>query len=88
MSADYPVAHELFGEIWRALDGDEAWRRMDARGLGQLAPAHLAPRRDRGRRHGDLRPYRLRGSLVSFADDRKWPNPQQLPEWAILGSNQ
>ena len=35
MSADYPVAHELFGE-WRALDGDEAWRRIDARGLGQL----------------------------------------------------
>ena len=51
MSADYPVAHELFGEIWRALDGDQAWRRMVARGLGRLAPAHLAPRRDRGRRH-------------------------------------
>ena len=25
MSGDYPIAHELFAEIWRGLGGDEAW---------------------------------------------------------------
>jgi crotonobetainyl-CoA:carnitine CoA-transferase CaiB-like acyl-CoA transferase len=25
MNTDYPIAHEFFAEIWRALDGDEAW---------------------------------------------------------------
>ena len=25
MTTDYPIAHEFFTEIWRALDGDEAW---------------------------------------------------------------
>ena len=25
MDTDYPIAHEFFAEIWRALDGDEAW---------------------------------------------------------------
>ena len=25
MNTDYPIAREFFGEIWRALDGDEAW---------------------------------------------------------------
>ena len=25
MATDYPIAHEFFTEIWRALDGDEAW---------------------------------------------------------------
>ncbi len=25
MNTDYTIAHEFFAEIWRALDGDEAW---------------------------------------------------------------
>lgn len=25
MKADYPIARELFAEIWRALGGDEVW---------------------------------------------------------------
>ena len=61
---------------------------MDARGLGQLRQHIWRPAPIAAGVTGDLRPYRLRGSFVSFADDQKWPNPQQLPEWAILGSNQ
>jgi len=25
MNTDYPIARELFAEIWRALGGDEVW---------------------------------------------------------------
>ena len=37
MNTDHPVAHEFFAEIWRALDGDEAWLdRVGFHGEGAL----------------------------------------------------
>ena len=37
MTNEYPIAHEFFTEIWRALDGDEAWlERVRFHGDGAL----------------------------------------------------
>ena len=46
------VAHGMRPSAgWRAGHSAPVTRPMDTRGLGQLAPARLAPRRDRDRRH-------------------------------------
>jgi len=40
MDTEYPIAQEFFAEIWRALDGDEAWLdRVRFHGDGALPSA-------------------------------------------------
>lgn len=83
MNTEYPIAHEFFAEIWRALDGDEAWLdRVRFHGDGALpspwavtdfAAATLAAAGSTTNYCFGVCGARVRQAMQGWFDQRPWP---------------